>query len=79
MAANTVRHGFLCNYIISNVHAENIHSILCILMDSSFTNSVDPDEMQHYAALHLGLHCLHKYSFMEFPEYKGLRIMKTLS
>ena len=23
-----------------------------------FTNSVDPDEMQHYAAFHLGLHCL---------------------
>ena len=21
-------------------------------------NSVDPDEMQHYAAFHLGLHCL---------------------
>ena len=24
-------------------------------------NSVDPDEMQHYAAFHLGLHCLPKY------------------
>ena len=24
------------------------------------TNSVDPDEMQHYAAFHLGLHCLQK-------------------
>ena len=23
--------------------------------------NVDPDEMQHYAAFHLGLHCLHKY------------------
>ena len=28
----------------------------------TFTNSVDPDEMQHYAAFHLGLHCLQKYS-----------------
>ena len=26
----------------------------------SFTKSVDPDEMQHYAAVHLGLHCLPK-------------------
>ena len=26
----------------------------------TFTNSVDPDEMQHYAAFHLGLHCLQK-------------------
>ena len=23
-------------------------------------NSADPDEMQHYAAFHLGLHCLPK-------------------
>ena len=28
----------------------------------TFTNSVDPDEMQHYAAFHLGLYCLQKYS-----------------
>ena len=26
-------------------------------------NSVDPDEMLHYAAFHLGLHCLPKYHF----------------
>ena len=35
----------------------------CILLSEylfTFTNSVDPDEMQHYAALHLGLHCLQK-------------------
>ena len=24
-------------------------------------NSADPDELQHYAAFHLGLHCLSKY------------------
>ena len=24
-------------------------------------NSVDPDKMLHYAAFHLGLHCLPKY------------------
>ena len=29
-------------------------------------NSVDPDEMLHYVAFHLGLHCLSKYPF-----YKG--------
>ena len=37
----------------------------------TFTNSVDPDEMQHYAAFHLGLHCLQKYSFRGFPNTKG--------
>ena len=29
-------------------------------------NSAEPDEMQHHAAFHLGLHCL--------PKYKGLMI-----
>ena len=37
----------------------------------TFTNSVDPDEMQHYAAFHLGLYCLQKYSFRGFPSTKG--------
>ena len=27
-------------------------------------NSANPDEMQHYAAFHLGLHSLHKYPFI---------------
>ena len=43
----------------------------CILLSEdlfTFTNSADSDEMQHYAAFHLGLHCLQKYSF------RGLRI-----
>ena len=38
----------------------------------TFTNSVDPDEMQHYAAFHLGIHCLQKYYVCSFPKYKGL-------
>ena len=37
----------------------------------TFTNSVDPDEMQHFAAFHLGLHCVQKYSFRGFPNTKG--------
>ena len=28
--------------------------------------SADPDEMQHYAAFHLGLHCLPKHPFRGF-------------
>ena len=32
----------------------------------TITNSVDPDEILHYAALHLGLHCLQNYSFRGF-------------
>ena len=47
----------------------------CILLSEdlffTFINSVDPDEMPHYAAFHLGLHCLKKYSFRGFPNIKG--------
>ena len=45
-----------------------------IFMSRSFfalTNSVDPDEMPHYAAFHLGLHCLPKYPFRGFLYTKG--------
>ena len=41
----------------------------------TFTNSVDPDKMQHYAAFHLGLPCLQKNLFRGFSEYKGLRLI----
>ena len=30
----------------------------CLKIVFTFTNSVDPDEMQYYAAFHLVLHCL---------------------
>ena len=33
------------------------------LFSFTFKNSVDSDEMQHYAAFHLGIHCLQKYSY----------------
>ena len=32
------------------------YSIFCLKVFFTFTNSVDPDEMQQYAAFHLGLH-----------------------
>ena len=34
-------------------------------------NSVDSDEMQHYAAFHQGLDCLPKYPFERFQCTKG--------
>ena len=34
-------------------------------------NSVDTNEMQHYAAFHLGLHSLPMYPFMAFLNTKG--------
>ena len=38
----------------------------CILLSEdlfTFASCVDPEEMQHFAAFHLGFHCLQKYSF----------------
>ena len=34
-------------------------------------NSADPDEMQHDAAFHLGLHYLPKYPFSGFQYTQG--------
>ena len=31
----------------------------------------DPDEMPHFVAFHLGLHCLQKYPFRGFQSAKG--------
>ena len=43
----------------------------CLEIFLTLTNSVDPDEMPHYGAFHLGLHCLLKYPFKGFPYTKG--------
>ena len=52
-----------------NFHKINVLIYLKIFF--TFTYSVDPDEMQHYAAFHLGLHCLQKYLFGDFPNTEG--------
>ena len=33
-------------------------------------NSADPNEIPHYVAFHLGLHCLPKYLFRDFLSLK---------
>ena len=43
---------------------DSISQLWCISVPENcftVTNSVDPDEMPHYAAFHLGLHCLPEY------------------
>ena len=44
---------------------------LSLKIDFVLANSADPDEMLHYAAFHLGLHCLPKYPFRGFWSSKG--------
>ena len=36
----------------------------------TFTKIVDPEEIQNYAAFHLDLHCLQKYSFRRIQMVK---------
>ena len=43
----------------------------CLKILFTLTNSVDPDEMQHYAAFHLGRLWLPKYWFRGFLNIKG--------
>ena len=54
-----------------NFHKNSVCVLFCQNIFFTFTNSVDPDEMQHYAAFHLGLHCLQKYLFWCFPSTEG--------
>ena len=46
-------------------------AFFCLTISFTFTNSVDPVEMQHYAAFQLGLHCMQKYPFRGFKHTKG--------
>ena len=39
-------------------------------------NSADPDEMQHYAAFHLELHCLPMYPFRGKFQYYRVKVDK---
>ena len=42
------------------------------------TNIADPDEMLHSAAFHLGLHCLPKDLFRDFPYTKGYQVYQHM-
>ena len=38
-----------------------LNVLISLKIDFVFANSANPDEMPHYAAFHLGLHCLPKH------------------
>ena len=48
---------------MSGYNFPKILHFFCLEIVITFTNSVDPDEMQHYAAFHMGHYCFRKYSF----------------
>ena len=45
-------------------------------IDFYISNSANTDEMLHYAAFHLGLHCLPKYLFIYIQNEK-VKSLKT--
>ena len=45
----------------------------CLKIFFTFTDSVDLDEMQHYAAFQSGSSMLLKELILGFPKYKGLK------
>ena len=57
---------------VSNKHCLLTFFIISVPEGCSIlANSADPDEMQHDAAFHLGLHCLPKYPFRVSSIIKG--------
>ena len=55
----------------SQVNFLNYDVFLSLKIVFILVKSADPDEMQHYAAFYLGLHCLPKYPFRGFQKTKG--------
>ena len=53
----------------------NYDLFLSLKLVLTLANSADPDEMQHTAAFHLGLHCLSKYPFRGFQHTRDQTIM----
>ena len=56
---------------MSGYNFQKILYFLFVKIFFTFTNSVDPNEMQYYAAFHLDLHSLYKYLFRGSPNTKG--------
>ena len=63
--------GWYCPlYILRDHRSEfpcyDVHKFKFLKIVFTSAKSENPDEMQHYAAFHLGLHFLQKYSFRDF-------------
>ena len=56
----------------SQVDFLNYNVVMLLYVVLIIVNSVCPDDMQHHAAYHQGLHCLPKYSSRRF-KYVGIK------
>ena len=61
-------------YYIVMVTCYTFQIPLCFSLEDVvvLANNVNLDEMPHYAAFHLGLHCLSKYAFRSHKYVKGI-------
>ena len=57
----------------------NYEVFLYLMIVKILANSADPDEMQYYAAFHLGLHSFAKVPVYGFPVYKGLTLIAPMA
>ena len=70
----TIRMGVFIIYFKGSqveIFKKDVHFSPCLKIVFILANSEDPDEMLHFAAFHLGLHCLQKYTFTGFQYTKG--------
>ena len=63
---DTVRSGWSIVYIEGSQVIISKKYLSFLKINFVLAKSADPDEMPHYAAFHLGLHCLPKYWFRCF-------------
>ena len=69
-----IQEGWSILYIEGSQVVIKKNVFLSLTIDFVLANNADPDEMLHYAAFHLGLHCLLKYPFWGFWSTKRLRL-----
>ena len=73
MHIDTINMGLPIVYI-EGVSGRIFKIMMCVCLYAlkvvlTLENSADPDEMQHYAAFHLGLHCLGVSSTQRVNKY----------
>ena len=69
----TAKSGWSIVYMegVTGYNFQNNNLSLSLKIDFVLANSADPDEIPHYAAIHMGISCLSKYPIRVFWFQKG--------
>ena len=70
----TIRIGLPIIFKGSEVDFPNKYVLRSLNIEIIIINIADPDEMQHYAAFHLGLHCLPNYPFRTKVQMGSIKV-----